>query len=86
LQHGVPAILCQVGGLVSFAHPELGPASDEVVRLVKPSLYVEILTTLATRPRRSQLDVVLGCREYYERHFSDVVVLQRWLNVCNGKS
>ena len=84
LQHGVPAVLCRTGGLVSFAHPQLGPAPDEVVRLVDPKQLVETLEMLATRPRRQQATAVSECRSYYERFFNDSVVEQRWLAVTRG--
>lgn len=77
LQHGVPAVLCKTGGLKSFGHPQLGPASDEVVRLVDPKTYADTLVMLASRPRRPE--AVAECREYYEKFFSDEKVLQRWL-------
>mgnify|MGYP000889990760 CR=1 FL=1 len=81
LQHGVPAVLCRTGGLTSFAHPDLGPAAEEVVRLVAPADYAETLVRLANRPRRAQAETVAECRAYYDKHFSDAVVLQRWLSV-----
>lgn len=84
IQHGVPALLCRTGGLVSFAHPQLGPASEEVVRLVDPRAYAGTLVELASRPRRLQAEVVTECREYYERYFNDPAVRQRWLDVLLG--
>jgi len=81
LQHGVPAVLCRTGGLISFAHPQLGPAPEEVVRLVEPGLFPQTLVDLASRPRRSQEVAVAECRAYYERYFSDASVLQRWRDV-----
>lgn len=81
LQHGVPALLCRTGGLVSFAHPQLGPASEDVVRLVEPRAYADTLVELASRPRRPQADAVTECREYYDRFFNDPAVRQRWLDV-----
>lgn len=81
MQHGVPAMLCSTGGLVSFAHHQLGPASEEVVRLVEPKDYAAKLEELAARSRRPQVEVVRECREHYERYFNDAAVLQRWLDV-----
>ena len=81
LQHGVPALLCKTGGLVSFAHPQLGPAPDEVVRLVAPEDFSALLETLAQTPRRSPGDAVRQCRDYYAAFFSDEAVRQRWLEV-----
>jgi glycosyltransferase involved in cell wall biosynthesis len=84
LQHGVPAMLCSTGGLVSFVHPQLGPAPEDVVRLVDPKEYAGVLEKLAAKPRRPQAAVVQECRDYYERFFNDPAVLQKWLNVLNG--
>lgn len=84
LQHGVPAMLCSTGGLVSFAHRQLGPAPENVVRLVDPKEYAGVLKKLAAMPRRPQAEVVKECRDYYERFFNDPTVLQRWLSVLNG--
>jgi len=84
LQHGVPAVLCRTGGLKSFAHPQLGPAAEEVVRLVESGVFSQTLVDLASRPRRSQAVVVADCRAYYERYFSDASVLQRWLAVVGS--
>jgi glycosyltransferase involved in cell wall biosynthesis len=84
LQHGVPAMLCSTGGLVSFIHPQLGPAPEDVVRLVDPKEYAGVLEKLAVLPRRSQAEAVQQCREYYERFFNDPAVLQKWLNVLKG--
>lgn len=81
LQHGVPAMLCSTGGLVSFAHRQLGPAPEEAVRLVDPKEYARVLEKMAARPRRPQTEVVEECREYYERFFNDAAVRQKWLNV-----
>lgn len=87
LQHGVPAILCRTGGLKSFGHADLGPAPDEVVQLTVPQDYPSVLLKIAAQPRRSQEEVVAQCRNYYEKNFSDKVVLQRWLDVvCPGES
>jgi len=83
LQHGVPAILCRTGGLVSFAHPQLGPAPDEVVRLVDPRMFPETLDRLASSPRRDQAVAVRECRNYYETYFSDRRVLDLWLRVVS---
>ncbi len=83
LQHGVPAILCRTGGLKSFGHADLGPAPDEVVRLIEPKDYPETLRRIAAQPRRAQQEIVGQCRDYYEKHFSDEVVLQRWLDVAS---
>jgi len=84
LQHGVPAVLCRTGGLISFGHPQLGPAPEEVVRLVDPKQYDQTLVMLATRPRRSQVEAVSQCLDYYERFFQDSVVKERWLAVARG--
>ncbi len=81
IQHGVPALLCRTGGLASFAHAQLGPAAEEVVRLVSPQDYAETLENLAQQPRRPQAGMVMPCRDYYEQFFSDSAVLQRWLAV-----
>lgn len=81
LQHGVPATLCRTGGLKSFHHAELGPAPDEVVRLVEPSDLEATLTRLAERPRRDQGESFTACRNYYETYFSDRQVEQRWVKV-----
>jgi glycosyltransferase involved in cell wall biosynthesis len=84
LQHGVPAVLCRMGGLISFAHPELGPAAGEVVRLVEPAAFSQTLTDLASQSRRSQKEAVAQCRTYYEKYFRDEVVLQQWLSVVGS--
>jgi glycosyltransferase involved in cell wall biosynthesis len=84
LQHGVPAVLCRTGGLKSFGQAELGPAPDEVVRLIDPKDLQAVLNALAVRPRRPQ--AVGECRDYYEKFFSDKVVMQRWLEVLRKHS
>ena len=84
LQHGVPAVLCRTGGLKSFGHAELGPAPDEVVRLIDPEDLPAVLNHLALRPRR--FEVVGECRDYYEKYFSDNVVMQRWREVLRKGS
>ncbi len=83
LQHGVPAMLCRTGGLKSFAHPDLGPAPEDAVRLVAPENYADAVLQVAGSPRRCQDEIVAACRSYYERHFSDEVVLQRWISVVS---
>ncbi|CAN5334829.1 hypothetical protein BH09VER1_BH09VER1_52470 [soil metagenome] len=81
LQYGVPALLCRTGGLKSFGHAQLGPAPEEVVRLVDTAAYADTLVMLATRPRRAE--AVAECREYYERFFSDEKVRERWLKALS---
>lgn len=49
LQHGVPAVLCRAGGLKSFAHHQLGPAAEKVVRLVEPGVFPQTLVHLGAR-------------------------------------
>jgi hypothetical protein len=80
----VPAVLCRTGGLKSFGHAELGPAPDEVVRLIDPEDLPAVLNHLALRPRRSE--AVGECRDYYEKYFSDNVVMQRWREVLRKGS
>ena len=84
LQHGVPALLCRSGGLVSFAHPDLGPAPEDVVRLVDRTAFIQAMETFAAAPRRPQAAMVTACRAYYERFFSDAAVRGRWLAVLEA--
>lgn len=84
LQHGVPAVICRTGGLKSFAHPELGPADEAVVRLVAPDDLAATLVRLSQEPRPSWDSSGRLCLAHYERHFSDKVVLKRWLALLAG--
>lgn len=86
LQHGVPALLCRTGGLVSFGNSQLGPAPDDVVGLVDRAAFAKAMEEFSGRPRRAQDEVVTACRTYYERFFSDEVVRQRWLAVLGTGS
>lgn len=81
LQHGVPALICRSGGLVSFAHPELGPAPASVVHLVEREDFLPTLEILARQPREPQSAVIARCREYYEANFSDQRIRQKWLDI-----
>lgn len=84
LQHGVPAVICRTGGLKSFAHRELGPAPESVVRLVEPRDLPETLAGLSREPRPSWDSTGRLCLSHYERYFSDKAVLKRWLSLLAG--
>ncbi len=79
LQHGVPAVICRTGGLISFAHKSLGPAPESVVRLVDPSQLPSELEQLAKTNRTPGLETIRDCRKYYEEHFSNLRIEGRWL-------
>lgn len=81
LQYGVPAVLCRTGGLKSFAHPDLGPAADDVVRLVAPADLAHTLDELAAQPRPNPANSIAACRTYYEKFFSDAAVAGRWQEI-----
>lgn len=78
LQHGVPCIICRTGGLKSFAHPDLGPAPDSVIRLVKAAELPAVLAGLSRQPRPSWESTGQACLDHYDRHFSDAAILKRW--------
>ena len=78
LQHGVPCVICRTGGLKSFAHPELGPAPDSVIRLVNAADLPAVLSTLSRQPRPSWESAGQACVDHYNRHFSDAAILKRW--------
>lgn len=81
LQHGVPSVICRTGGLKSFAHPELGPAPDPVIRLVEPEALPSTLAALSKDPRPSWDSTGVLCLAHYDRYFSDHAILNRWLEV-----
>ncbi|MCX6970235.1 MAG: glycosyltransferase [Verrucomicrobia bacterium] len=78
LQHGVPCVICRTGGLKSFAHPDLGPAPDSVIRLVDAADLPAMLDDLSRQPRPSWESTGQACLEHYDRHFSDAAILKRW--------
>ncbi|MFZ4778987.1 MAG: glycosyltransferase, partial [Terrimicrobiaceae bacterium] len=84
MQHGVPAVICRTGGLKSFAHAELGPAPESVVRLVEPGALISTLVELAGNPRPSWDASGALCLAHYDRYFSNSAVLERWLSVLVG--
>lgn len=81
LQHGVPCVICRTGGLKSFAHRDLGPAPDAVIRLVQPDALPSLLSELSRQPCPSWNPVGKDCLDHYDRHFSDAVILKRWLGL-----
>jgi glycosyltransferase involved in cell wall biosynthesis len=78
LQHGVPCVICRTGGLKSFAHPDLGPAPETVIRLVKAQDLPAVLASLSQQPRPSWESAGQACLDHYARHFSDAAILKRW--------
>lgn len=78
LQHGVPAIICRTGGLRSFAHPDLGPAPESVIRLVEPKELPAVLTSLSQQSRPPWNPTGTACLAHYDRYFSNAAVLNRW--------
>jgi glycosyltransferase involved in cell wall biosynthesis len=78
LQHGVPAIICRTGGLRSFAHPELGPAPENVIRLVEPKELPAVLAGLSRQPGPSWTPTGGDCLAHYDRYFSNAAILNRW--------
>lgn len=84
-QYGVPIISSRTGGLKSFGLPQLGPAPEGVVRLAEAQFIPGELTYVASLNRRPQAEIVAACREYYERYYSDMAVLYRWLEVLESE-
>lgn len=78
LQHGVPCVICRTGGLKSFAHPDLGPAPDSAIRLVKSEDLLSVLAGLSRQPRPSWESAGQSCLDHYDRYFSDAAILKRW--------
>lgn len=81
LQHATPALLCATGGLVSFGLPELGPAPQSVVGLVKPS---ELTSELGRRIAAARPDSDTNgkaCLDYYRSYFCDSVIRKRWTDL-----
>ena len=78
LQHGVPAVICRTGGLRSFAHPELGPAPENVIRLVEPGELPALLASLSRQPGPSWSPTGGDCLAHYDRYFSNAAILNRW--------
>jgi glycosyltransferase involved in cell wall biosynthesis len=78
LQHGVPCVICRTGGLKSFAHPDLGPAPETVIRLVEVEDLPALLASLSRQPRPPWESVGQSCLDHYARHFSDAAILKRW--------
>lgn len=78
LQHGVPAIICRTGGLRSFAHPDLGPAPEGVIRLVEPKDLPATLADIARMPPPTWIPDGQACLAHYDRYFSNAAVVKRW--------
>lgn len=78
LQHGVPTIVCNSGGLGSFAHSELGPAPEHVVRLIEREKVVQVLMEAAAAGRKTTRDMARDCRVHYDAVFADSRVAGRW--------
>lgn len=78
LQHGVPSLICRTGGLKSFAHPGLGPAPEDVIRLVDPEQFATTLTGHCRGGRPSWEQCGAACLAHYDRWFSDAAVGGRW--------
>lgn len=78
LQHGVPSLICRTGGLKSFAHPGLGPAPENVIRLVEPENLTAAITALCGRGRPSWEQCGAACLAHYDRWFSDAAVGGGW--------
>jgi len=78
LQHGVPSLICRTGGLKSFAHPGLGPAPENVIRLVDPRHLEAALTALCGGRRPSWEQCGAACLAHYDRWFSDAAVGGSW--------
>ena len=78
LQHGVPAVICRTGGLRSFAHPDLGPAPENVIRLVEPKDLPATLALLSRQPEPSWETTGTACLAHYDRYFSNAAILKRW--------
>lgn len=81
LQHGVPAIICRTGGLRSFAHPDLGPAPESVIRLVEPKQLPAVLAGLTRLPKPSWIPTGPACLAHYDRYFSNAAILKRWTDL-----
>jgi glycosyltransferase involved in cell wall biosynthesis len=77
IQHGVPVLCSQAGGLRSFGMPELGPAPRGVIDLFDP---VELGDQLREKVAlgKTQLMAIDRCREHYKQFFADSIVAQRW--------
>jgi glycosyltransferase involved in cell wall biosynthesis len=78
LQHGVPAVICRTGGLGSFEHPDLGPAPENVIRLVEPEEVPGVLAGLSRQPAPSWNPTGAACLAHYDRYFSNAAILKRW--------
>ncbi|MEI6493795.1 MAG: glycosyltransferase [Verrucomicrobiota bacterium] len=85
LQHGVPAVICRTGGLRSFAHPDLGPAPENVIRLVEPNELAATLDGLSLLPRPSWIPTGPACLAHYDRYFSNAAILNRWRDLLVPK-
>lgn len=81
MQHGVPVIMCRAGGLVSFENPGLGPAPADVIELVDVADLPSALNARAGTQRPASGESVTRCRNHYLAHFSDAVILKRWLTL-----
>lgn len=81
LQHGVPALVCQTGGLRSFHHPDLGPPGDDIIRLIPPDQVAASLQTILADNEACLPEKAKRCREHYDRYFSNPVVASRWRNL-----
>ena len=78
LQHGVPAVICRTGGLRSFAHPDLGPAPENVIRLVEAMELPAVLADLSRQPKPSWIPAGSACLAHYDRYFSNAAIRDRW--------
>jgi hypothetical protein len=86
LQHGVPAVICRTGGLRSFAHPDLGPAPENVIRLVEPKELPAVLADLSRQPSPSWNPTGSACLAHYDRYFSNAAILKRWTDLLIHES
>ncbi|MDX2080505.1 MAG: glycosyltransferase family 4 protein [Terrimicrobiaceae bacterium] len=84
LQHGVPALVCQTGGLRSFRHTDLGPPADDIIRLIPADAVASSLEMIFSKNEMCTSEKARRCREHYERFFSNDRVAGRWSALFNG--
>lgn len=78
LRAGVPVVATQTGGMRAFADMEFGDVTS--VRLVEPNQFAEELFALASAPPPTDA-LRESCRAYFEKTFSNQMLLSRWQQV-----
>lgn len=83
MQHGTPSLVCATGGLISFGLPALGPAPQEVVRLVPVNQFSQALAEFLNTPLPDPEVTAHRCLAHYKQFFADDRIRDQWLRLLS---